>query len=94
MKSSGRGVLRLIECVGLGLWIALTPLALAGGLYEIVTGYPSDGFLFSLSLFVVPWSVAVMCVVPVSCWNGEDFLFRSRQVAIVLLGGMVLIWCL
>lgn len=94
MKPLARDALRFIQCLGLGLWIAVMPFVLAGGIYEIVTGSPSDGFLFETIVFIVPWFAVVMVVVPVACWNHQAFLVLSRWLAMLFLAVLLLIWCL
>ncbi|MCF7784781.1 MAG: hypothetical protein K9N47_01595 [Prosthecobacter sp.] len=94
MKPSARDVWRFIECVGLGLWFALMTPELAGGIYEVITGSPSDGFLFMLMIFVVPWFAAVMAIVPAACWRVRKFLLMTRWTAFFYLIVLIGIWCL
>lgn len=94
MRPLDRDVLRFIECVSLGLWIALMPFVLAGGIYEIVTGSPSDGFLFILMFFAVPWFAFMMIVVPQGCWNHKRLRLCCRWLSLLLFFGLLMVWCL
>jgi hypothetical protein len=94
MRPVVRNVLRFVECVALGLWIAIMPPVLAGGTYEVVTGGPSDGFLFFGMIFILPWMAAVFAVVPVSCWKVRAFRLLCRWFSIMLFAWLISIWCL
>lgn len=91
MKALAREILRLIECVGLGLWLALMTPVLAGGIYEIVTGSPSDGFLFMLMIYGFPLFAAVLLIVPVGCWKSKKCLNIARWGALFFLVTLVAI---
>lgn len=91
MKPLVRDILRFLECVALGLWIAVMAPVLAGGVYEVVTGGPSYGFLFVLMLFVVSWFAAVMAVVPAACWKVRKSLLMCRWASILMLVVLALI---
>jgi|GEM_PF-5288253 len=68
----------------------MTPV-LAGGIYEVVTGSPSDGFLLMLMIFGFPLFAAVMLIVPVACWRVRKFLLLTRWAALFYLIVLIVI---
>lgn len=92
MKPVLRDMLHLVEGVVLGFWIAVMPVVLAGGIYEVVTGGPSDGFLFGLMFFAFAWFAAVLAVVPVACCKAARFRVLCRWISLIMLAGLMWIW--
>lgn len=94
MKPFLVGLLRLIECLGLALLISFFSFAIPGGIYELITGSPSDGFNFDLFLFGSPIFVIMLITLPVAIWQNPKvksvcwkslLLFATMMVVIRLL---------
>lgn len=64
--------LRLVECVGLGWFISFLAFAIPGGIYEAITGSPSDGFNFTLFLFGSPLMLIMLVVLPAMIWRSVN----------------------
>lgn len=94
MKGFVLKVLWLAECLALGIWIAMMPMVIAGGIYEMATGSPSDGFFFSM----IPWNLVMipllLLAVPLMCWKGGTPLRICRWLALGMFAVLVVLWCL
>lgn len=77
-----RAILRLLECVGLGLWISWMALVLSGGIYEVITGSPCDGFLFQMMFIGFPLFLFSVVLIPAACWRSRVVLLVARWLAL------------
>ena len=73
---------RALESVFHGLAAPFLLMAVAGGLYEIVTGSPSDGFLFSLMMFGLPIWMIIIVGIPLTCWHSVKAKLVCRVIVI------------
>ena len=91
MRSLIVGLLRLIECLGLGVFISFFAFAIPGGVYEIVTGSPSDTFNLVLLLFGSPVFLAMLIGLPIAIWGNVKVKRACWWLVLLLVASIVVI---